>query len=69
VDVNRAGRRTVACGLCSRRRKLPHVDFPAVMHGSSRRVICVRILKISDIYILFYLTMQFDDDVILRLRH
>jgi hypothetical protein len=37
ADVNRAGRRTVACGLCSRWRKLPHVDFSAVMHGSSKR--------------------------------
>jgi hypothetical protein len=35
-----AGSRTVACGLCSRRRKLPHVDFPAVTHGSSSVVKC-----------------------------
>jgi hypothetical protein len=34
ADVNRAGRRTSACGLSSPWRKLPRVGFPAVMCGS-----------------------------------
>jgi hypothetical protein len=56
ANVNRAAVRMATCGLCSRRRKLPHVCFLAVSAGDLDVAIVTKApKKLSDIYIFTFI--------------